>query len=77
MAKLTDKDLAALRTLWARTKGEAWEPPDPNYPWLVAMIDEGFIRRVDGRCGFEKFKDSMIAWTEAGRTALASSGDGR
>lgn len=73
---------ASLRRLYEITGGKAWEPPEPNHPKVVALIDAGYVRRVDGRCGFERFKDSMLAWTDAGRAAIGtrdeqSAGDGK
>jgi hypothetical protein len=64
-------DLRGLRTLWEKTGGRAWEPPAPGYPWIVRMIEAGFVRRVDMRCGFEAMKDAGLAFTDAGRRVLA------
>lgn len=66
------KDMDVLSLLWGYTKGKAWEPKDPRGAFFDRMIAAGYLKRVDGRCGFEAFKDSMIAWTDAGRAAMAS-----
>jgi hypothetical protein len=62
-----------LAECWKRSEGRAWEPPrikgNPFFDWAVK---EGYLRVVNGRCGFEAFKDSMVTWTDAGRTALSS-----
>jgi hypothetical protein len=59
------QELAA--DLYRRTNGGAWEPRDPNHPAILELITSGYLRRVDGRCGFERFKDSMCAWTDAAK----------
>lgn len=56
-------------TVWRNTKGSAWEPPQPNSKGVLWLIENGFAVRVDGRCGYERFKDSMLKWTLAGRLA--------
>jgi hypothetical protein len=67
---ISDYDMRNLREMWRRTKGEAWEPQNPKHELLDRLIAAGYLKRVDGRCGFEAFKDAMIAWTEAGRAAM-------
>lgn len=67
---MTDKDFATLKEVFARTGGKAWEPRDPKHPAVERMVAAGFVKRVDGRCGFEAFKDSHLAFTEAGLRAL-------
>ena len=57
--------------LWQITGGHAWEPPQPQHPLILELIAEGYVKRVDGRCGFERFKDSHLAWTAAARAALS------
>lgn len=64
-------DREALEKLWNATGGKAWEPPDPQHPKVLELLAAGYVRRVDGRCGFERFKDSMLTWTDAGRAALS------
>lgn len=48
----------------------AWEPANPKHPVVVQLVDAGYLKRVDGRCGFEAFKESMVKWTDAGRAAV-------
>jgi hypothetical protein len=60
----------ALRKLYGLTAGRSWEPPDPNQAMVLRLIAQGYIRRTDGRCGFERLKDAMVTWTEAGHMAL-------
>lgn len=70
--ELTQKDREQLLILFEKSNGQAWEPPAPNYPWLVKLIDAGYLKRCDMRCGFEAFKDSGVTWTQAGRDAIAA-----
>lgn len=70
-AGFSAKDFDSLRKLFERTGGKAWEPPTPNYPWIVKMIEAGYLRRCDMRCGFEAFKDAGLTFTDAGRRMLA------
>lgn len=72
MDRLTDKSIAALRDLYKRTEGRGWEPQHPNAPIILAIIHHGFVRRADGRCGFEAMKDSHLTWTQAGHMALGA-----
>lgn len=60
-----------VRLLWERSKGKAFEPVQHDSKGVLWLIENGFMKRVDGRCGFEAFKDSMLAWTPAGRAALS------
>lgn len=62
--------------LWDRSQGQAWEPPNPEHPSVLKLIEDGWLRRTDGRCGFERFKDSMLAWTPAARAALQRAKEG-
>lgn len=64
--------LAAIRALWLKTNGSPWEPPNPNDKRVTALIAGGWLRRVDGRCGFEAMKDSMLAFTDAARALIAA-----
>lgn len=68
--QVTDKDREHLAILYEKTGGKAWEPPAPNFPWLVRMIEAGYLRRCDMRCGFEAMKDAGITWTDAGHEAM-------
>jgi hypothetical protein len=69
---LNAKDREHLVILFEKSNGQAWEPPAPNHPWLVKLIDAGYLKRCDMRCGFEAFKDSGVTWTQAGRDAIAA-----
>lgn len=62
----------SVAVLYERTGGQAWEPRIHTNEFIEWMLREGYVRRVDGRCGFEAFKDSMLAWTDAARAALAT-----
>lgn len=59
-----------LLTVWKKTGGKSWEPPQPDSKGVLWLIENGFAKRVDGRCGFEAFKDSMLAWTTAGAALM-------
>lgn len=63
--------LAQVKVLFAATDGKSFEPRDPGSPKVAELIEAGYVRRVDGRCGFERFKDSMLVWTDAGKAACA------
>lgn len=65
------KDVVRLRKLHARYGSKAWEPGNPFHPWIDTMIEAGFLRRLDGRCGFEAFKDAMLIFTQAGHMAMS------
>lgn len=62
--------LKLLRQLFVKTEGRGWAPPDPSHPLILAAVEQGFLRRVDGRCGFERLRDACVAWTPAGRHAV-------
>ncbi len=66
-------DLRLLRLLFAKNDGNPWEPPSTDHPFFDRAIYAGYLRRVDGRCGFERFKDSHVCFTEAGKAALTRS----
>jgi hypothetical protein len=69
---LTEKENEVLAKCWETTKGKAWEPKGgTNHPFIHKFVAEGFVRIVDGRCGFEAFKDVMVEWTEAGKRAFS------
>lgn len=62
----SEADLKVLRAIHAKTEGKSWEPPDPRHPFILRMLDAGLLVRRDGRFMFERFKDSHLAFTEAG-----------
>lgn len=68
--ELNAKDREQLVLLFEKTNGQAWEPPAPHYPWLVKLINAGYLKRCDMRCGFEAMKDAGVTWTQAGRDAI-------
>ena len=68
--ELRAKYIDALKKLFAKTNGQAWEPLNFDHPFMKWSIKEGYLRRVDGRCGFELLKDQMVDWTDAGKAAL-------
>lgn len=61
--------LAAIRRLYEKTSGKAWEPTDREHPQVKALIDGGWVRHCPMRCGFEAF-DTGVKWTDAARLAL-------
>lgn len=68
---LSEKQMEVLRECWRRSPGKAWEPNGGiKTPLIQSFIEAGYLRTADGRCGFEKFKDSMVMWTEAGKAAM-------
>lgn len=64
-------DFERVHRIWKAVDGKAWEPPDPHSPFIDEMIEAGYIRRCNMRCGFELLKDAGVTWTEAGRMAMA------
>ena len=58
---LTPSETYALKHDRFDPKG--WEPKNPNAKIVCDMIDKGLFTRSDGRCGFERFKDSFIVPT--------------
>jgi hypothetical protein len=50
-------------------KNDGWEPQQPYSPTLNELVDKGILRRVDGRCGFERLKDAFVKPTGAGIAA--------
>jgi len=66
-AKVAAMDAGDLaRLVFAKAGAAAWEPPEPNHPTIIKLIDAGYLRRCDMRCGFERFRDTGVKWTEAG-----------
>jgi hypothetical protein len=73
MTKLTEKEISVLKQCFIRSKGEAWEPPSgTNTNFFDKCVTTGYLKVVDGRCGFELLKNAMVAWTEAGKIAIQS-----
>lgn len=68
---LTTLQLARLKQLY-EAYPQGWQPQDPYRPIFDLAIGEGFLRRVDGRCGVERVKDSHVRWTQAGALAMQS-----
>jgi hypothetical protein len=66
-------EIGLLGRIYEKTGGAAWEPRSGTHtPFFDRAIAAGYVRRVDGRCGFERFKESHIAFTQAGHAALAT-----
>ena len=61
--------LAAIRRLYEKTEGKAWEPTHRDHPQVKSLIDGGWLKTCPMRCGFEAF-DSGVKWTDAARIAL-------
>lgn len=61
---------AFLRDLYARTGGKPFDAASDENPTFRRLREQGYIRLVDGRCGFERIKDGLAQWTEAAHTAL-------
>lgn len=56
-----------LRQLYEKTDGKPFEPKDVWHPFFGAMVKAGLMRRLDGRCGFEAFKNSHVGFTGKGK----------
>jgi hypothetical protein len=68
--EIASSDLEQLDKLFAHTSGEAWEPKGGrDLPWIVRMVDSGYLRHCVMRCGFEAM-DTGIKWTDAGRRVM-------
>lgn len=67
---MSPREMAAH--VYTLTGGKAWEPPEPKSRPVIRLIEDGYVRRVDGRCGFEAFKDAMLTWTDAAHAAFRS-----
>lgn len=39
---------------------------------VAALIAEGFLVKVNGRCGFEVIPDAMLQWTSAAHAAFGA-----
>jgi len=63
--------LSAIRRLYEKTEGKAWEPADVRHPQVKALVDGGWVKPCQMRCGFEAF-DTGVKWTDAARIALAT-----
>lgn len=64
------KYLEGLQRLYTATGGKAWEPKDVTGPGCKRLVEEGFAKFVDARCGFERMKDAMLSWTPSGHAAF-------
>jgi hypothetical protein len=67
---IEDRDLNTLKKCWEISQGKAWEPANTKHPFFERMTEAGFLRIVDGRCGFEAIKDALADWTPAGQLAM-------
>ncbi|RUW56824.1 hypothetical protein [Mesorhizobium sp. M8A.F.Ca.ET.021.01.1.1] len=72
-SKMSDREVEIMVGLFRQTGGKSWAPLNPQHALFDKMIEAGYVRRVDGRCGFEMIKDAIITWTEAGHNALTLS----
>ncbi|MTK12675.1 MAG: hypothetical protein F8N39_11500 [Clostridiaceae bacterium] len=68
---LTDPEINVLKEAYRRVSGRAWAPYDPHHPTICNAIAAGYLRRVDGLIGCEVIKGQCVAWTQAGRAAIA------
>lgn len=67
---MSAKDIRMLTAIFEKSGGSPWEPKDYRHPFILSAIDAGYLKRVDGRFGFERFKDSLLTFTDAGRLAI-------
>nr|WP_312970655.1 hypothetical protein [Brucella intermedia] len=69
--KLTEREMSVLRTCFEQFGAKGWEPRGgTNTPIIRKFVETGYLKVIDGRCGFERLKDAMVTFTEAGRQAL-------
>lgn len=71
----TEKDLALLRKCLEASNGESWAPRDPGNPFFDRAVKAGYVVRRDGICIFERIRNAVIAWTEAGVEACRAGVD--
>ena len=63
-----DRMQAEMRKVWVHVSARgiaAWEPPDAFHPLIERAVEDGYLRRMDGRFLFERMKDSHVGWTPA------------
>lgn len=67
-------NVESVRRLYGKTEGKSFE----NHPssakgeeHIRDLIAEGWLKKVDGRCGFEMIKDGMLKWTPAAHAAFS------
>lgn len=60
----------SLRRIWRETGGRPWAPRNPTGPQVALFVATGWVRRIDGRCGFERLPEAMLEWTVAGKFAM-------
>lgn len=68
---MLDDDVRVLRTIFSRTGGRPFEPNDRRHPMIARAIAGGYLRWVDGRCGFERFRNSHLAFTDSALLAFS------
>jgi len=64
----------SVRKLYERTNGKTFENHPSNQKGeghIRDLIEEGYLVKVDGRCGFELIKDGMLKWTPAAHAAFS------
>lgn len=57
-------NLDQIRRVWKMFGRRAWEPVNPQSNAIKHYVENHVLERVDGRCGFEAFKDSHVKFTE-------------
>lgn len=71
MADLTDAEFEIVKKCWRHSPAQAWEPRGgTRTPNIRRLVEAGYLRVVDGICGFERLKDAMVTWTEPARRLM-------
>ena len=66
-----DRYLEVLRVGYQdRGLVKGWEPPDIESAPIAWGVREGYLRVVNGRCGFEIIPNSFVVWTDAGKRVM-------
>lgn len=74
---ISDREMLALDRVWAAMGTSAWVPRDPNSPLIDKAVDEGWMRRLDGRVMFEMIKDGMLQFTGKGAEVFRQRAEAR
>jgi len=71
MADLTDREFEILKKCWRHSPNQGWEPRGgTNTPNIRKFVEAGYLRVVDGICGFERLKNVMVTWTAPARRLM-------
>lgn len=67
-----ERAVKSLANAYEKLEGKSWEPPDMNHLVIQWGIRNGYLQVCDAICGYERIKDCMVRWTDAGRSAIVA-----